>query len=286
MKKRNTLLTTCMMMAWASLVGTALAAGSASEHLQKDSSPVGDMAGILVFVSLAISVLALAISAITLSRIHSQPGKSESRRVHKGAASDSQNRLEDVIEELNLLKREVHSIKGSWEKPPASSVPSMNSRPFQGNAPQSSKPRFSTIEDEYRDFLDSYNKIQASPSSDGMKKKRMREKLAAQFSIHGFVCSNSPQRMNNASIPPAFSAETNLARAEYWAFPLSDGKLAVVPNPKITYEDRIHRAAGMKESFHSNYQHGKIYQHLIVVKPAIFTHSLTLSVPGELQLED
>ncbi len=286
MKKRTALLTTCAMMVWASLEGTVRAARSGSDDLQTTASPAGDIAEILIFLSLAISILALAISMIALSRIRSQPGKTESNRAHKEAASDSPDRLEEVIEELNRLKKEVHSRKDAWENTPAPSVPSTNSRPFQRNAPQSSKPRGSTIEDEYRDFVDSYNKIQATPSSDGMKKKQMREKLAAQFSIRGFVCSNSPQRMSNASIPPAFSAEANPARAEYWSFPLSDGRWAVVPNPKITYEDRIHRAAGMKEAFRSNYQHGKIYQHLIVVKPAIFTHSLILSIPGELQLKD
>ena len=66
-----------------------------------------------------------------------------------------------------------------------------------------------------------------------------------------------------------FVAAPNVNESRFWAWKIEDvNKFAVVPNPMIKYDEKLHSHSGMKETFASNYESGNYTKYLVEL-PAI-----------------
>lgn len=117
-----------------------------------------------------------------------------------------------------------------------------------------------------RDFVARYN---ALPSEGGLTDREARRRFLQEFSVQGFSCSNSEERMSNPKIAPSY-AEEEVMRADYWAKQVQSDLYAVVPSAKLTYDSAHHAAGGMMEAFASNFETGHTYRQIRVETPAYF----------------
>lgn len=98
---------------------------------------------------------------------------------------------------------------------------------------------------------------------------------------------------NGNEMEPAFSREHSIDASTYWAWPIPEekGRYAVVPNPVISYNDKLHREGGMKETFASNFENSGVaeFHHVEVKLPAIFSSSSgkwKIEQPGLIRLTE
>ena len=133
-------------------------------------------------------------------------------------------------------------------------------------------------------FIRDYN---ALPKTGALSDKASRTDFAKKYGVVYFTCNNTTQRVNNPSLPPAFCDADSVSSSCFWAYPLTEGRYAVVPNQRLSYDETLHNYGGMKESFQSNYT-GGAYDHIQVVQPAEYMRYMgrwRLSKQGLLRLE-
>ncbi|MGF0126549.1 hypothetical protein [Selenomonas bovis] len=133
-----------------------------------------------------------------------------------------------------------------------------------------------------RYFVARYN---ALPSEDGLADREARWRYLKEacdreerwrflqvFSVQGFFCANSEERMSNPKVSPRYEeAEVAvLMRADYWAKHVQDDLYAVAPNAKLIYDSAHHAAGGMMEAFDSNFAPGHTYRQIRVETSAYF----------------
>ena len=240
----------------------------------------------ILFLALGLCAVSLLLSILSLYRTASFERKlARFRRSLRNKENGEQtDRMEEMEAELEVLKRRMASLEEQPVPRERRTLEMPASVPAFASAPARSAPRSAALlEHEYHDFVSEYNKLQHAPASDLMSARKMRDEFSLRFSVRAFRCTNYTQRMSDPAVPPIFADEPNLTKAQYWAFLLSDGSYAVVPNVK-TYEERIHSAAGMKEAFRSNYMEGTTYRDITVLRPAIFSAGQALQAQGELRL--
>jgi len=98
---------------------------------------------------------------------------------------------------------------------------------------------------------------------------------------------------NRGEMPPKFTKEKAIANGVYWAWPLpeEEGRFAVVPRPNLSYDEKLYREGGLKETFASNFENGgpgAVYRHVEVKLPAIFVNkngNWQIEQPGLIRLE-
>ena len=141
---------------------------------------------------------------------------------------------------------------------------------------------------EWQEFVGDYNNL--ARSVDVPRFEQACKNFVELHEIRLLVClSPSGIDANGMEQPPRF-ASVNDGESDFWAWPIPNykSKFAVVPDPTISYDEKLHMEGGMKETFASNYDSG-IYRHVEVKIPAIFSHKndkWSIEQPGLIRLGD
>ena len=125
--------------------------------------------------------------------------------------------------------------------------------------------------------------------SESWQSQAIAEKFAAQYGVIALKCTNSSMRVNQPDLPPKFEKST--LDNKLWGIPLTNGRLAVFPNPSLSdYEYSIHYQGGMKELFkvlvvpqYTPYEKGR-YTKVTLETPAIMLNNFQIIKQGELHL--
>ena len=206
-------------------------------------------------------------------------------------------RLEAALKK-NLINLKPHD---SAESQPNSTNKNNNKTTnSQKNTPSSSKEnnnvgfkqtlassqRNSTMLSEVSLILQNYQKLKTDIKNSPSNSRTLRNNFSTAHKIVPFKCVNSGERPNNPNIAPKFEEGSglNCLSSDYtlWGVPLSDGKMAVFPNPTLQYESNVHLYGGMKKLFESNYQIGT--KQITVRRPAIITKDFQNIDMGKLEL--
>ena len=141
---------------------------------------------------------------------------------------------------------------------------------------------------EWQEFVGDYNNL--ARSVDVPRFEQACRNFIELHEIRLLVClSPGGIDANGMEQPPRFAA-VNDGESDFWAWPIPNykAKFAVVPDPTISYDEKLHTEGGMKETFASNYDSG-IYRHVEVKIPAIFSHvndKWSVEQPGLIRLGD
>ncbi len=189
-----------------------------------------------------------------------------------GVSGGNQADIFNLQQEVAALREELERMRRSAQSRQDSGAAEQRTAASQQNAPA------------WSEFVEAYNAL-AQRKLTGFEARDARNDFGRRFGVRAFSCANFEQRMNRPDLPPVFADEPNIANGEYWAMPCSGGLYVVVPCMK-TYEARNHSEGGMKEAFHSNFENGRTYNVITVIKPAIFQEGWKILRQGKLQLSN
>ncbi len=256
---------------WCMMPSCAMAA-EASEAVVTDGSFLPPMVrDVMVVLQMVLALILLVAVAVLWAYLGF--GKKGSRQ---GGTDVSEERLVHLENDMKAVTQELRSLR-------ASVVPvSGDGVPMEMNLKEPSQEKKTQ---PWSDFVQDYNALAQSMED-------------AQADI---ACGNFAElqqlmllqcRVQGNQLP-AFSVVEDVKASRYWAWklPKDETKFAVVPNPKVPYDVRLHAEGGMKETFASNFQekNPRTYRKIAVVLPAIFTlqqDSWTIAEPGLLRLEE
>jgi len=223
--------------------------------------PVRDM---LVILALVLGLVVLII-AITLF-------------VSVSDLKKSVRKVERMGKTINSLSDDVEFLKKMTFPDPEEAPLS----PFL--APETQIPPGANVSSAaWKEFLEDYNNL--ARSVDIPRVEQACENFIELHEIRQLMCLSK-----SANGEELRFAAVDGEESDFWAFPLKDykGKFAVVPNPTLTYTEKLHNQGGMKETFASNYDSG-IYRHIEAKIPAIFEHkddNWKIEQPGLIRLGD
>ena len=231
------------------------------------------IANVIIILTGAVSLVALVGAAYSYSMLISSR-----KRLAKA----------DKIEhELKALQHEVQEIKkhmaNDGGKEAAASLPADNPA-IAVNAPKRKLADRKLSPEVWQKFVDDYNSL--AQSMNVPKATEACENFVRAYKLQMLVCVEA----NSAnSTTPVYVVTDKVSDSSYWAWNIT-GKpedFAVVPNPSVAYDEKIHHEGGMKETFASNYESG-VFQQIQVKLPAHFSqHSGTWKIvqPGVIRLK-
>lgn len=138
----------------------------------------------------------------------------------------------------------------------------------------------------WKPFVEEFNRF-----AEGMKKPGAEgacEKFVKEKKIKLLMCLDHAA-VENGMPSPKFTEVQSVAVSGFWAYPLPDvaDRYAIVPNPMIPYEQKIHEEGGMKETFASNFESG-VCRTIIVKMPALMHYDggrWVTDQPGMIRVE-
>lgn len=138
----------------------------------------------------------------------------------------------------------------------------------------------------WKPFVEEYNRFAAgmkNPGAEGACEKFVKEKQ-----IKLLMCLDHAAQENGMP-SPKFTEVQSVPVGGFWAYPLPEvaDRYAVVPNPMIPYEQKIHEEGGMKETFASNFESG-VYRTISVKMPALMHYDggrWIIDQPGMIRVE-
>lgn len=138
----------------------------------------------------------------------------------------------------------------------------------------------------WKPFVEEFNKF-----AEGMKKPGAEgacEKFVKEKKLKLLMCLDHAA-VENGMPSPKFTEVQSVAVSGFWAYPLPDvaDRYAIVPNPLIPYEQKIHEEGGMKETFASNFESG-VCRTIIVKMPALMHYDggrWVTDQPGMIRVE-
>ncbi len=238
---------------------TALAAASG----EKDGVLPPVLRDVVVILCMVLSVLLLIAVAVLWTAQHGM-------REKVARCSKLEGDLKAVTTELRELQsvlmpeRSKSDMEEEEEGDPVLSVPES---PVKNPPP--------VKRSVWQNFVDDFNSL--ARSMDIPKAEIACENFVALHKLVLLTClSHGGFDGKGNEMEPAFSLERSVKASTYWAWPLPDeqGRYAVVPNPILRYDDKLHREGGMKETFASNFENetAATFCHVEVKLPAIFTN--------------
>ena len=138
----------------------------------------------------------------------------------------------------------------------------------------------------WKTFVEEFNQLAANMKTVGASETC--EKFVAGKKITLLMCLDPAAELNGQP-SPKFVAVKSVPVSAFWAWPLPGvaDRYAVVPNPSIPYEKKIHEEGGMKETFASNFETG-ICRKIEVRMPALFQNvngNWIIDQPGIIHVE-
>ncbi len=138
----------------------------------------------------------------------------------------------------------------------------------------------------WQPFVDDYNHL--ARSMDIPEAEKACENFVKIQKITMLMCLDHAAQLDGKPAPK-FVPVTNVSASVYWASPLPGvaDRYAIVPNPLIVYDEKMHEEGGMKETFASNYESGTC-KHMDVKLPALFHNASgnwVIDQPGMIHLE-
>lgn len=138
----------------------------------------------------------------------------------------------------------------------------------------------------WKAFVEEFNQF-----SGGMKKSGASEaceKFVKEKKIVLLMCLDHAAEVDGQPAPK-FAEVQSVSVSGFWAYPLPGvaDRYAVVPNPSIPYEQKIHEEGGMKETFASNFESG-VCRSIAVKMPALFHNvggNWIIDQPGMIHVE-
>ena len=138
----------------------------------------------------------------------------------------------------------------------------------------------------WKAFVEDFNRLAAGMKEQGAAETC--EKFVKEKHITLLMCLDHAAELDGQPAPK-FVAVENAAVSAFWAYPLPGAadRYAVVPNPSIPYEQKIHEEGGMKETFASNFETG-VCRSITVKMPALFRNAggnWLIDQPGMIHVE-
>ncbi len=153
----------------------------------------------------------------------------------------------------------------------------------KANVSEIDKPKFEInlkMERDFKDYVDFYKKLQ---KTDRRQQDQRIDDFCNNWKIEKFKCTNSMEKMSNASIMPKFESDIN---GYFWAVLLDEtGYYMVLPDIHKRYEASRHNYMGYKEAFKTGYTGGSF--NFIPKAPAVFRRENNIWIierKGELHL--
>ena len=153
--------------------------------------------------------------------------------------------------ELEKVKRDLRNLNSKMV-PPEQSAAEAQSRPAPVSAVE---PQSVSQVPIWQAFLADYNSLAVSinvPKAD-----KACELFVQNYKLSLLICVDHAAQENGQTVLKFVPVEQS-AGSQYWAWPLPDknGVYAVVPNPLLSYDQKLHTESGMKETFASKYEQG------------------------------
>ena len=187
-------------------------------------------------------------------------------------------RLEKLPAEVKRLSEAVEKLE-SQMAPPEEELPETPSEPEAPAQPMAD-------EVVWKPFVDDFNHLANSMNVPGAKEACGN--FTKSKNIKMLICLDHAAQVDGKPAPK-FVAMESLEASNYWAFllPKTVDRYAVVPNPLIPYEQKLHDEGGMKETFASNFG-GSVSKKIEVKLPALFHNkdgNWIIDQPGVIHLE-
>lgn len=228
---------------------------------------VRDMMIILLAVMFVLLLVGVAMATLT------------ARNANKNAA-----KVDKLSRNLHALTDDVEFLKKALAMEPEDEPSPV--APLSDQVPE--PPGGGVRAAEWQEFVADYNNL--ARSVDVPRFEQACQNFVELREIRLLVClSPGGIDANGTEQTPRF-ASVGEGDNDFWAWPLPSqkNKFAVVPNPTVSYDEKLHTEGGMKETFASNYDSG-IYRHVEVKIPAIFSHindKWNIEQPGLIRLGD
>lgn len=153
----------------------------------------------------------------------------------------------------------------------------------KANVSEIDKPKFEInlkMEIDFKDYVDFYKKLQ---KTDRYQQDQRIDDFCNTWKIEKFKCTNTMEKMSNASIMPKFESDIN---GYFWAVSLDETECyMVLPDIHKRYEANRHNYMGYKEAFKTGYTGGSF--NFVPKKPAVFRRENNIWIierKGELHL--
>lgn len=190
---------------------------------------------------------------------------------------------EELESQLKELSRKSHKVEYSENKENFSCINNDMNGVRKANVSEIDKPKFEInlkMERDFKDYVDFYKKLQ---KTDRRQQDQSIDDFCNNWKIEKFKCTNSMEKMSNASIMPKFESDIN---GYFWAVLLDEtGYYMVLPDIHKRYEASRHNYMGYKEAFKTGYTVGSF--NFVPKKPAVFRRENNIWIierKGELHL--
>lgn len=164
------------------------------------------------------------------------------------------NKIHGLEKSVSKLQLEVKELK---ERLAAEQLKDAVSLPAEAIDKPHSLPTPKQQEEQeiWREFLEDYNNLAASMHVP--KAEQACQVFAEDHDLVFLICKDHAAQENGRTVPK-FAAVQSLSECTYWAWPVKEapGAYVVVPNPLVSYNQKLHTEGGMKETFASNYEQG------------------------------
>lgn len=240
-----------------------------------------DLVGWILLATSVLSIISILLIVILILGLKKQNKSAAKQKKDIAELNEKlQSRYDELCRKIEDVKKSSHrEIQEPVERDPLVVPHTMNIE-----IQHIERPKPPTEEELYRPFVTAYNTlIDSNEKAAGFQKKRNQDNFLAQFHVKAFKCENAERRVNSPEIPPQYKDCSQNDKPCFWAFEFVSGKCAVVPNTK-PYDMMNHETGGLKESFVSNFMENNTYNHIRVIRPAIFDNQWNLLEQGELQL--
>lgn len=201
---------------------------------------------------------------------------------------DKFDKIDQLEQDLKTLQRDVHELKEHMAKTQLQEAAPIDRGvpPTAVNAQRGKQEEKMLRPEIWQKFVDDYNNL-----ANSMNVPRAEEACASfvrDYSLHLLICVES-QPAAGESNTPMYAPVDDVDISNYWAWnvPGQPEDFAVVPNPLVEYNEKLHLQGGMKETFASNYENGSFRQ-IQVKLPAHFNQRLgawKIVQPGVIRLK-
>ncbi len=202
---------------------------------------------------------------------------------------DKFKKIDKMEHELKQLQQELKALK----KAPAANSPTVAAPSAGKEMPQTTlaAQKKGNLEQNlqpevWQKFVDDYNNL--ANSMNVPKAVEACTNFVRSYKLELLVCVASEEQAGGAANPIYASAD-DVEQSVFWAWNVTGQPedFAVVPNPLVEYNEKIHHQGGMKETFASNYENGAFHQ-IQVKLPAHFSRHLghwKIVQPGVIRLK-
>lgn len=190
---------------------------------------------------------------------------------------------EEFNSQLQELSNKSHKVEYRENKENFSYINNEKKGVGKVNASEIDKPKFEIdlkMERELKVYVDFYKKLQ---KTDRHQQDQRIDDFCNTWKIEKFKCTNTMEKMSNASIMPKFESDIN---GYFWAVSLDETEYyMVLPDIHKRYEANRHNYMGYKEAFKTGYTGGSF--NFVPKKPAVFRRENNIWIiecKGELHL--